>query len=68
MSYDHTYRTHTFDPDDVDSSPTCDECDEPFEDGDEVFVSVDETPLTGGDRAAKCRTCHHWEEFGVAPR
>ncbi len=63
---DHTYRVVDFDPDDVDISPTCDECDEFNEEGDEVYVTVDETPLVGGDRAAKCRPCHEWELWGVA--
>ncbi len=66
MIRDHTYRVVDFDPDDVDLPPTCDECNEPFDEGDEVFVYVDETPLTGGDESAKCKSCHEWELWGVA--
>ena len=67
MSRDHTYRCVRFDPDDVERSPLCDVCDEPYEEGDDVYICVDEAPLIGGDGSALCKACHHWELYGVAP-
>ena len=64
---DHTYRCVRFDPDSVETSPLCDECESRFEEGDEVYIRVDETPLTGGDGSALCVFCHHWDLYGVAP-
>ena len=64
LQLDH--RTHRFDPNCIEDPPRCESCDEPFEEGDEVFVAVDETPLIGGDRETTCRSCHDYDLWGVA--